>query len=99
MSDDGEVLLRVWANHWRGIEAVGGRLTVTSTLLSFRAHSLNIQTDPLDLPLRDIVSIAKYRSAGIVPNGLVVRTASGEEYRFVVWKRDRIIALIEAHRG
>ncbi|MFC8618597.1 GRAM domain-containing protein [Micromonospora purpureochromogenes] len=91
MSNDDAVVLRAMANLWRGVESVGGRLTLTNRHLSFRAHALNVQTTPLDIPLHDIVGTRKYRNLGLLPNGLAVRTKSGTEYRFVVRKRRRFI--------
>jgi hypothetical protein len=98
MSDSSSPLAHARANLWRGPESVGGHLTLTRERLSFRAHSLNIQTEPLDLPVAEIVSARRYRTLGIVPNGLAITMASGSEYRFVVGKRDRFIAGIEAAR-
>jgi hypothetical protein len=99
MSGSNGVLMHARANLWRGPESVGGHLTLTHDRLSFRAHSLNIQTEPLDLPVREIVSMRKYRTMGLIPNGLAVTMASGAEYRFVVGHRDRFIACIEANRS
>jgi hypothetical protein len=99
MKDSNDVLVHARANLWRGAESVGGHLTLTRDCLSFRAHSLNVQREPLDLPVREIVSTRKYRNFGLIPNGLAVTTASGLEYRFVVGQRDRIIASIEANRS
>ncbi|WP_327004320.1 GRAM domain-containing protein [Dactylosporangium sp. NBC_01737] len=98
MNDKDGVLLRVNANLWRGREAVGGRLTLTRDCLSFRAHALNIQTEPLDLPLGHIASVQKYNHLRIIPNGLSVTTTSGAVFHFVLFKRDRIVAAIEASR-
>ncbi|SCG77517.1 GRAM domain-containing protein [Micromonospora inositola] len=91
MTSDDKVVLRAMANLWRGAESVGGRLTLTDRYLSFRAHALNLQTAPLDIPLSDIAGTRRYRNMGLVPNGLAVTTRSGTEYRFVVRKRDRWI--------
>ncbi|MEV8516160.1 GRAM domain-containing protein [Dactylosporangium sp. NPDC051484] len=98
MKDDGDVLVRARANLWRGAEAVGGRLVLTRNHLCFRAHALNIQTDPLDLPIGQIVSMRKYNNLKIIPNGLAVTMASGAVYHFVVRRSDRFIAAIEARR-
>ncbi|GIJ28136.1 hypothetical protein Vqi01_32980 [Micromonospora qiuiae] len=88
---DANVLMSRRANLWRGVESVGGRLTLTDQHLSFRAHAVNVQSAPLDIPLQDIVATRKYRNLGLVPNGLAVTTMSGVEYRFVVGKRDQFI--------
>ncbi|SBT40153.1 PH domain-containing protein [Micromonospora auratinigra] len=91
MNNGDHVVLRAMANLWRGAESVGGRLTLTDQHLSFRAHALNLQTAPLDIPVGQIVGTRKYRNMGFVPNGLAVLTRDGVEYRFVVRKRDRWI--------
>ena len=95
MSDSLDVLAHARANVWRGPEAVGGHLTLTRDRLSFRAHKVNLQAEPLDLPVAEIVSVTKYRTFGLIPNGLAVTMASGAEYRFVVGQRDRFIAGIQ----
>ncbi|MGW0433686.1 GRAM domain-containing protein [Micromonospora sp. NPDC003197] len=99
MKNDDKIILRVRANMWRGVEAVGGRLILTDLYLSFRAHALNVQTTPVDIPLQEIVATRKYRNMGIAPNGLAVTTTSGEEYRFAVWGRDRFINKIAEKNG
>jgi hypothetical protein len=45
--------------------------------LSFRAHALNIQTDPLDLRVDQISSVRKHNNLKIIPNGLAVTMSSG----------------------
>jgi hypothetical protein len=49
MTDSTGILAHARANLWRGPEGVGGHLTLTRDHLSFRAHSMNIQAQPLDL--------------------------------------------------
>jgi hypothetical protein len=94
MGSDEEVVLSAVANLWRGAEGVGGRLTLTRTTLKFRAHAVNLQTEPLDIALSDIGETRKYNNAGFIPNGLAVTTRSGVEHRFVVFRRERIIKAI-----
>ncbi|WP_283133009.1 GRAM domain-containing protein [Rhizohabitans arisaemae] len=84
----GETLLRKGnANLWRGKEAVGGRLWLTSRWLVFRSHSFNNQTGVGTWPLEEIASVAPVNTLGIVPNGMEVTLGSGERIRFVVSKR------------
>lgn len=84
----------VAANFFRGMEAVGGRMKITSRRILFEAHIFNIQREPAEILLEDISEIRKISTLGIVPNGLLIRTKTGIEYRFVVWKRKHLIALI-----
>jgi hypothetical protein len=76
MANDADVLVRAGANLWRGRAAVGGWLTLTRERLSFQAHALSIQTSPLDVAVKEIVDVRKYRSYGFIPNGLAVTMAS-----------------------
>jgi len=93
------VLVRVPANLWRGAEAVGGRLTLTADRLYFHPHRFNIQAEPLELPVAAITSTRASRTLGVVPNGLVIETVSGERYRFVVRKRRLLIQTLADLRG
>lgn len=95
MAQDG-VLIRTKANLWRGRVSVGGHLTLTRELLSFRAHPLNTDREPLDLAVGDIASVATYRSLGVIPNGLTVTTTSGGERRFVVFARSRLVSALQS---
>ena len=89
-----QMLEDVAANMWRGIEAVGGRLQITTQRIVFRAHMFNLQTMPTEIPLDNVASAEPCNTMGIVPNGVRVVLKSGIEYRFVVWGRDRLIDVI-----
>ena len=95
-SQSEEILSDVAANLFRGIEAVGGRLKITGGRLLFEPHSLNVQRDPAEILLSDIVEIRKCRTVRIIPNGLLIRTKAGEEYQFVVWGRGKLIDTIRS---
>lgn len=86
------------ANHFVGIESVGGRLYLTQDTLIFVSHGLNIQTHRMDIPLKDITEINTRNTLGFVPNGLLVHTALDTQERFVVNKRKTWIAKINALR-
>ena len=91
MGSDEEVVLSAVANLWRGAEAVGGRLTLDRTTLRFKAHAVNFQKEPLEIALSDVGTTGRYRTLGLIPNGLLITTRSGVEYRFVVNRRDKFI--------
>jgi TIR domain/GRAM domain len=86
------------ANMFQGAEAVGGRLIITNQRLLFEAHKINFRQEPLDIPLSDISGVTPSNTLGIIPNGIIVRCFSGQQYRFVVSGRKQIIAIIEQHR-
>ena len=97
---ESEVLLAdVAANLFRGMEAVGGCITITSHRILFEAHAFNIQREPLEISLDNISEVRKINTLGIIPNGLLIRAKTGINYRFVVWKRKRLIPLIRSRIG
>ena len=63
---------------------MGGWLPVTNQRLHFTSHKMNVQTHELSLPLHEIAAAQTVANAGIVPNGLLIKTASGQSERFVV---------------
>ena len=83
------------ANHFKGIEGVGGKLFITNKKIIFKSHAINIQNHELHIEFFDIQSIQFYNSLGILPNGLMIITKSGKKEKFVVWKRTEIKKLIE----
>ncbi len=72
------------ANHMVKGEGVGGWLTVTNQRLHFTSHKANFNVHDLSLPLHEIAAAETVANAGIVPNGLLIKTASGKSERFVV---------------
>ncbi|MFF0829795.1 GRAM domain-containing protein [Brevibacillus sp. NPDC003359] len=83
------------ANLFRGMEGVGGKLTITSERLYFQPHSFNIQTQLLELSLKDIESVEKRNTMFVIPNGMKIKMHNGQEHKFVVWKRAELIGLIQ----
>lgn len=75
------------ANHFVGIESVGGKLYLTSTALIFISHGFNVQRHQTCIPLADITGIETSNSLGLVPNSFIVHTISGTKEKFVVNKR------------
>ncbi|WP_188190647.1 GRAM domain-containing protein [Nonomuraea sp. SYSU D8015] len=84
----GERILRQGlANLWRGMDAVGGQLWLTSKWLVFRSHSMNFQVGVCVWPLDEIISVTSVNTLRIVPNGMKVVLKGGAEVRFVVNRR------------
>ncbi len=91
------------ANLQRGRELVGGCLSLTSNRLIFESHAINIQTGPTEISLADISEVKPcwtrlFGFLPVVPNSLLVRTADGSEYRFIVFDRDHWKELIDQQR-
>jgi len=86
--------MHVPANLFRGPEGVGGHLTVTDTRVFFNPHSLNVQKDELNIGMDEIEYARERKTWKIIPNGMLLRLKSGQEYKFVLNNRKRIIEFI-----
>ena len=86
------------ANHFKGAEGVGGYLWLTARQLLFQSHKLNIQNHECRMPISEIAEVEATRTLGIIPNGLLLRSASGTEERFVVHKNRDWVAQISGAR-
>jgi hypothetical protein len=86
-----QVLLKVAANRLRGLNQVGGRLTLTDRRLLFEAHSFNFQDRRLEIPLKSIAE-TPHR-----PSGLTIRTQPGENHRFYLWRRRQLLELLRLY--
>ena len=98
LSRDYEIIYDGGANHFRGKEAVGGWLFLTSTELIFKSHGFNIQNQKTIIPLNNILEVTKVNTLGIVPNGLMIRTNNKSE-RFVLHGRGVWIQKIKQARS
>lgn len=87
------IVKKGFANLQKNIEAVGGRLYLTNRRLIFESHWLNIQSGVTEVELCDIESSANcwtrsFDLIPVLPTSCRVRTRYGEEYRFIVFRRD-----------
>lgn len=81
---DENILFETPANHFKGIEAVGGKLYLTNKRLIFKSHKLNIQTHQLSINLTNIKKIDRHKTLGVVNNGLSITTVNDVTEKFVV---------------
>lgn len=81
------VIMDGGANHFKGTEAVGGWLYLTSEDIIFKSHGLNIQTHRTVIPLDQIIDVKAVSMLGFIPNGLQIITKSGTNEKFVVNNR------------
>jgi hypothetical protein len=82
--EDETILFETGANHFKGIEAVGGKLYLTTKRLIFKSHRFNFQKHTLSINLDEIASVGRYKVWGISNNGLLVKTKSGLTAKFTV---------------
>lgn len=95
---DENILFETPANHFKGIESVGGKLYLTNKRLVFKSHKLNIQNHQLSILLTDIENIDRHKTLGLVNNGLSIKTSEGQTEKFVVEQIEKWINhLTEKH--
>lgn len=85
---DNEIIFKEgFANHFKGIEAVGGKLWLTNLRLFFKSHFLNVQPHEESYYLNDLVSVQPVNTLELVPNGIEFTLKDGRTERFVVNQR------------
>ena len=97
--DDEPILFETVANHFKGIEAVGGKLYLTNKRLVFRSHKINFQNHELSIPLSGIENVGRYKTLGLVNNGLSVTTAGNKVEKFVVDQIEMWISQLTEKNG
>lgn len=97
MNESNQELMNVAANLMRGVESVGGKLKLTPHEIVFTPNKVNVQSAPLTIPMNEIKHIEKRNTVFVVPNGLRLDMKNGEEHKFVVNNRRKLIDLITEH--
>lgn len=80
------------ANYYRGNESVGGKLFFDETGITFKSHSLNVQTGETRIEYKDI---SKAEAKGFL-TGMSIYTKDGVEHKFVVFHRKNIIEFLNS---
>jgi hypothetical protein len=94
---DESVLIEGPANHFKGLEGVGGYLWVTNRRVHFASHKINIQVHTWTVSLDDIRSVQAVKTFGLIDNGLTIETASCGKERFVVNNSNKWAQIIRSH--
>ena len=87
---DENVLLESPANHYKGVEAVGGKLLLTNKKFIFKSHKFNIQNRGFSISLDEIVRTDRYKNIGI-SNGFSIQCKNGKTEKFVVEESEKWI--------
>ena len=83
--DTGEnIVFETGANHFKGVEAVGGKLYLTNKRVVFKSHKFNIQGHELSIPLTDISKVERTKTWGLVNNSLSITIMDNKIEKFVV---------------
>lgn len=96
---DEKVVIETPANHFKNIESVGGRLYITNQRVFFKSHPVNIQNHELSIPFSNIRSYGKRNTLGIFPNGIYIEKNDLAVEKFVVWKRDQLLSVLNESVG
>jgi hypothetical protein len=89
------MLFHTPANHFKGMEGVGGKLYLTNRRLVFQSHKLNIQNHQLSINVSDIRNADRYKPSGIINNGLTIIRNNDTTEKFVVEEADEWVKQIE----
>ncbi|WP_044212524.1 hypothetical protein [Flammeovirga sp. OC4] len=81
------------ANHFKGVEAVGGRLYLLKEKLLFKSHHFNVQNHQTTVGFNQIQEVNYFNTLGFIPNGLSIKLHTGHIEKFVVnnrktWKKE-----------
>ena len=93
------IVFETRANHFKGAEGVGGKLSLTNKRLVFKSHKFNIQNHELSISLSDVDKVDRYRTLGIVNNGLSVTTTDNAIEKFAVQQPDEWINQLTEKNG
>ena len=93
-----ELLGKFGADLYKGIRSIGGRLILTNRRVMFEPNSFNIGSKTLEIPIETIKKVFPSKLFGFIPTAMTIRCYSGEDYVFYVWRRKRIIGMIEQYQ-
>ena len=86
----------IGANYIVKMESLGGKIHFEENGLTFKSHALNIQKREIIISYNNIKSISNRNTLGIVPNGILVVTNDGEEHKFVINNRNKVIEFLNS---
>ncbi len=90
------ILFETGANHFKGAEAVGGKLYLTNKRLVFKSHKFNIQNHELSISLSAINKVDKRKTLGLINNSLSITTANSKTEKFVVQQPNEWVNYLSA---
>lgn len=93
MAMNDRIVFESGANHFMNKESVGGWLFLTSEVLLFKSHQLNIQNHELSIPVNSIKSVTPCKVFNFA-TGLKIEKTDGEWEKFVVTNHNEWAAKI-----
>jgi len=90
-----EVLhFKKFANLSIGSDGVVGIVMITNKRIIFNTNFFNLQSRRTEILINDIKKAKKVNSLGFVPNAISLTTNSGDEFKFAVLGREKIISFL-----
>lgn len=91
------VLMEGPANHFKGLEGVGGYLWITDKRVHFASHSFNVQNHVWTASLSEVRDVQAVKTLGLIDNGLSITTDTAGNHRFVLNNSTRWADVIRQH--
>src|SRR5690606_13602950 len=91
LTDNEKIESEGFANLFRGIESVGGKIFLTDKKVIFKSHALNIQKGQTNIPYATIIEVVERKTAKLIDNGIRIITKDGNKFDFVVNEREKWI--------
>lgn len=83
------MVIEAGANHFKGIEAVGGKLTLTDQRLVFISHKFNIQKNREEFDRSSIFEVKPHHKFS---KGIILTTKENASHTFIVDLREKWIS-------
>ena len=87
LDDNETIILKKQANHLTNSVGIGGHLCLTDKRLIFKSYSSDTDNDTWTVNLSEISSVEKFKTLGLVNNGIKIITKQKVTERFVVDKQ------------
>jgi hypothetical protein len=94
-----QVVKEAGANHFKGLEGVGGKLVLTDKRLIFKSHKYNVQNHQDTYGLNQIDTVLKTKTLNTISNGLTIGLRDQRTERFVIDRPEEWVECIERQKS
>ena len=84
IDEDEQVIKEAGANHFKGVEGVGGKLVLTNRRLIFKSHKYNVQNHQEDFSLERMLNLRTQKLLTVYENVIVLQVDDASTHKFVV---------------
>ncbi len=75
-------------------EKIDGKLKINKEVVVFVGSNKKSRLYKIEIPIKEIIDIIKKSSLGIIPNVLIIKTAS-QNYKFSLYAREHFLRVLE----